>query len=242
MCMQFAEIFIAVLLFILFVVVLGFLISFKRDKLAKVQVGIEEKSFSVEEYKLEQKQKRKKGLIVEICLGFLLVISSVIFITSMVLRSPRANKNSVTVSIQSESMALVDSSNTYIQENNIENKIYKYDICQFNKVNSLDQIKLYDIILYRSSYNNKPILIAHRVIKINEDNTFEVRGDANKESDKTNLSFNDVIGVYEKRLAFPSFLNYLIYTPGFYVFYIGCIGVIATSLFFEQKEKKLLMN
>ena len=238
--MQFAEIFIAILLFILLVVTLGFMISFKRDKLAKVRVGIEENTFSVEEYKLEQKQKRKKGLAIEIILGFLLVISSVIFITSMSLRSPKINKNSVVVSIQSESMALVDSSNTYIQENNVENKIYKYDICKFNKVNSLDDINLYDIILYRSSINNKQILIAHRVIKINEDNTFEVRGDANKESDKTDLSFNDIIGVYEKRLAFPSFVNYLVYTPGFYVFYVGCIAVIATSLYFEQKEKKLL--
>ena len=238
--MQFAEIFIAILLFILLVVTLGFMISFKRDKLAKVRVGIEENTFSVEEYKVEQKQKRKKGLVIEIILGFLLVISSVIFITSMSLRTPKLNKNSVVVSIQSESMALVDSSNTYIQENNVENKIYKYDICKFNKVNSLDDISLYDIILYRSSINNKQILIAHRVIKINEDNTFEVRGDANKESDKTDLTFNDIIGVYEKRLAFPSFINYLVYTPGFYVFYVGCIAVIATSLYFEQKEKKLL--
>ena len=238
--MQFAEIFIAILLFILLVVTLGFMISFKRDKLAKVRVGIEENTFSVEEYKLEQKQKRKKGLAIEIILGFLLVISSVIFITSMSFRSPKLNKNSVVVSIQSESMALVDSSNTYIQENNLENKIYKYDICKFNKVNSLDDINLYDIILYRSSINNKQILIAHRVIKINEDNTFEVRGDANKESDITDLTFNDIIGVYEKRLAFPSFVNYLVYTPGFYVFYVGCIAVIATSLYFKQKEKKLL--
>ena len=238
--MQFAEIFIAILLFILLVVTLGFMISFKRDKLAKVRVGIEENTFSVEEYKVEQKQKRKKGLAIEIILGFLLVISSVIFITSMSLKSPKLNKNSVVVSIQSESMALVDSSNTYIQENNIDNKIYKYDICKFNKANSLDDISLYDIILYRSSINNKHILIAHRVIKINEDNTFEVRGDANKESDKTDLTFNDIIGVYEKRLAFPSFVNYLVYTPGFYVFYVGCIAVIATSLYFEQKEKKLL--
>ena len=158
----------------------------------------------------------------------------------MSFRSPKLNKNSVVVSIQSESMALVDSSNTYIQENNLENKIYKYDICKFNKVNSLDDINLYDIILYRSSINNKQILIAHRVIKINEDNTFEVRGDANKESDITDLTFNDIIGVYEKRLAFPSFVNYLVYTPGFYVFYVGCIAVIATSLYFKQKEKKLL--
>ena len=238
--MQFAEIFIAILLFILLVVTLGFMISFKRDKLAKVRVGIEENTFSIEEYKVEQKQKRKKGLAIEIILGFLLVISSVIFITSMSLISPKLNKNSVVVSIQSESMALVDSSNTYIQENNVENKIYKYDICKFNKVNSLDDINLYDIILYRSSINNKQVLIAHRVIKINEDNTFEVRGDANKESDKTDLTFNDIIGVYEKRLAFPSFVNYLVYTPGFYVFYVGCIAVIATSLYFEQKEKKLL--
>ena len=238
--MQFAEIFIAILLFILLVVTLGFMISFKRYKLAKVRVGIEEHTFSIEEYKVEQKQKRKKGLAIEIILGFLLVISSVIFITSMSLISPKLNKNSVVVSIQSESMALVDSSNTYIQENNVENKIYKYDICKFNKVNSLDDINLYDIILYRSSINNKQVLIAHRVIKINEDNTFEVRGDANKESDKTDLTFNDIIGVYEKRLAFPSFVNYLVYTPGFYVFYVGCIAVIATSLYFEQKEKKLL--
>ena len=238
--MQFAEIFIGILLLILFIVSMGFLISFKRDKITKIQVGIEENSFSIEEYKLEQKQKRKKSLAVEICLGILLAISSVIFITSMALRSPKLNKNSVVVSIQSESMALVDSENTYIQENNIENKIYKYDVCRFNKVNSEDEIKLYDIILYRSSNNNKPILIAHRVIKINEDKTFEVRGDANKESDKTDLSFNDVIGVFEKRLSFPSFLNYLTYTPGFYVFFAGSIAVIATSLYFEEKEKKLI--
>ena len=240
--MQISEILIAVLLAIIFVVVIAFLISFKRDKIAKVQVGIEEKTISVDEYKEEQKQKRKKSLIAEICLGILVVISSVIFINSMVLRSPNVNKNSATVSINSESMAQVASTNTYILENKIENKIYKYDICKFNIVNSIDEIKLYDIVLYRSSYNNKQILIAHRVIKINEDNTFEVRGDANSESDQLNLTFNDVIGVYEKRLAFPSFINYLTYTPGFYVFYVGSVAVVGLSLYFEQKEKKLLSN
>ena len=238
--MQFAEIFIAVLLVILFTVTIAFLISFKRDKIAKIKVGIEEKSISVESYLEEKKPSRKKSLIAEICIGILLVISSAIFINSMVLRSPKANQNSVFVSINSESMAIVDSSNTYIQENNIENKIYKYDICKFNKVNSYDDIKLYDIILYRSSNNGKAILIVHRVININEDNTYEVRGDANKESDQTNLTYNDVVGVFEKRLGFSSFINYLTYTPGFYVFYAGCIAVISLSIYFEQKEKKLL--
>ena len=238
--MLFAEVFIAILLFILFVVAMGFLISFKRDKIKKVKEGIEENSFSIDEYKAENKQKRKKSLIVEILLGCLLLISSSIFVTSLVLRSPNISKNSFFVSINSESMAQVDPNNTYIQENNIESKIYKYDICKFNIVNDLDDVKQYDIILYRTTNNGKEILVAHRIIKVNEDYTFEVRGDANKESDKTDLGFNDIVGVFEKRMSFASFLNYLTYTPGFYIFIVGSVAIITTSLYFEQKEKKLI--
>lgn len=240
--MQFAEIFIAILLLILFIVGISFLVVFKRDKLSKIKVGIEEKSFSIEEYKDEQKQKRKKSLFVEICIGILLVFSSIIFVTSLILRNPRLNKNSIVVSVNSDSMALVDGDNKYIQENNIENKIYKYDICKFNKINTPEDVKLYDIVLYKYFDGQKYILVAHRVIKVNEDYTYEVRGDANKESDNEYLPLYDILGVYEKRLPFPSFINYLTYTPGFYVFFVGDVALITLSLFFEYKEKKLIKD
>ena len=238
--MKFAEIMIAILLGVIFLVWTIFTISFKRDRISKLKTLIEEKSFSIEDYNDERKLRRKKSIILEILLGVIVVISSALFINSLVLKSPKLRQNYVVVSVNTTSMASFDESNTYIKENGIENKIYQYDICKFKKLEDQSEINKYDIVLYRSYVDNKPILIAHRIVNINEDATYEVRGDANKVSDKFDLTFNDIIGVYEKRLGFSSFLNYLTYTPGFYMFYVGSIVLIGVTFYFDQKEKKLV--
>lgn len=232
------EILIAGLLFIIILILACYFIVFKRSNLKKIKEQKEDDSFYFESYQETKESKKKSKIILNVLASFLILSSLSIFAMSLAFKINVNNDEKIVLSINSDSMATALSSNEYVKENKLQTKIYMYDVCEFTKNIDSSEIKLYDIVLYK----NNNLLIAHRIININEDGTFETRGDNNVLSDKFDLKIDEIIGKYTKTFEFASFLNYLSYTPGFYVAFAGASFFIIAEAIFEEKEKRLIKN
>ncbi len=105
--------------------------------------------------------------------------------------------NTTYMVIKTASMETVNTKNTYIKDNNLNNQITQYSMIGVDKVEEND-IKLYDVLAFKNSQNET---IVHRVVNINfKDNVkyYTLRGDANSASDISEMAvtFDNVIGKY----------------------------------------------
>ncbi len=104
--------------------------------------------------------------------------------------------------IATDSMSLQNSNNAYLKENNLDNQFNAHDIIGLAPYDSEDDIKLYDVIAYKSKDD---VVIVHRirVIETLEDGSkaYHTRGDKNAIDDDNNfygayLTYDDIIGHY----------------------------------------------
>ncbi len=104
--------------------------------------------------------------------------------------------------IATDSMSLQNSNNTYLKENNLDNQFNAHDIIGLAPYDSEDDVKLYDVIAYKSKDD---VVIVHRirVIETLEDGSkaYHTRGDKNAIDDDNNfygayLTYDDIIGHY----------------------------------------------
>ena len=225
--MYIAEITIAVLLGLLVVVTSIYLTIFLNNSHKKIISRIESGDY--------EEEPSKKGKIVSIVLVAFFAFSLFTFTTNMVYRTSPIVNNQYYVSVNSDSMSQALASNTYIKNNNLTNQIAQYDIAVFDKVRGED-IQKYDVILFKKGN----ILVTHRVIEVTDHQTFRTQGDKNINPDEWEVTYDEVVGKYNHSLVFMSFINYLGYTPGFYIFLAGLTYDLGVILFFEVKKDKLL--
>ena len=223
------EIIIAVLLGVLVIVIAIYLTHFQLNgyKLAKQRI---ENGDCIEE-------DSKKNKVLSIVLICYFLISASIFAINLYYRSSPIVKDQYYVSIKTDSMSQALKENYYLENNKLTNQIAQYDIAVFDKV-SENNIQKYDIILFQKDN----MLIVHRVIEITDDGLFITQGDKNPEKDDFLVSYSEVLGTYNHSLKFLSFVNYIGYTPGFYIAMIGVTYDIGVILLFDYKKTKLLKN
>ena len=192
---------------------------------------------SVLEAILEEKKKSKKWTIVSnVFFGIfyaLLLILLGIAIAFRVTNQTLYIGNTTLVAIHTGSMETVNEDNGYIFENGLEgqeNRIVQYSLISLNKVDSPDDLKLYNIYGY---LNNDGVLIVHRLIRINTNQvtgevTYTFKGDANSSplSYEMFVNFDQIVGEYS------GFQNYGL---GVAVIYmqssIGMIAILAALCF-----------
>ena len=178
----------------------------------------------------------KKRKILPIALSVYFALSLGLFTINLVYRSTPYINHQYYVSVNSDSMSKALDTNTYLMVNNLDNQIAKYDIAVFNKTDDQTEFKKYDIILFKKEGK----LIVHRIVDIKEGEQYITQGDNNAKADDWVVTREDIRGMYSKKLAFMSFLNYLTYTPGFYVSMIGVTYIIGVSIYFDIENEKLL--
>jgi len=177
------------------------------------------------EISLESKKEEKKSIfdIVLSIINYVVVgIVIVLFGFSLLSRITSSYKAPFQfTTIASNSMASVNKQNKYIDENNLNNKLYKYDVVFLTKVNSLEDLKLYDIVSYKSNEIN----IIHRIVEIHDDYLI-LKGDANDQVDPIKVNLEMINGKYS---------NFRIPYLGFVVFYLRSnYGILAVSLIFSS--------
>ena len=90
--------------------------------------------------------------------------------------------------------------NTYLVDNSLDNQFDTYDMIGVTRYKSEEDVKLYDVIAFKSN-NNKTVI--HRIIKIENidgKNYYTTRGDSNSSND------NNVL--YGSYLTYESFVGY----------------------------------
>lgn len=183
-----------VLIIDLIIVILLITTSIKLMK--EINLGSYDARLVFERHEKEIKSKNKKHIFlrkfINITSNLLILIIGIMFLIGVVDSFVNVS-NIKTFAVPTGSMSYKNEENTYLVENDLNNQIQINDLVFVKKINSLDDLKLYDIICYKD--DTRKINIIHRVIEINEDYV-KTKGDANSEIDLKNIYFDDIIGKY----------------------------------------------
>lgn len=182
--------------------------------------------------------KNKGRNIIKVVVNIVLCIFYAVFIAILAFAAYfRATTNeqayfgdTAYVVIQSGSMEEVNSSNTYIEENNLTDQIETFSMIGLTEVTSPSDLKLYDIVGY---YNSDNELIVHRIISITEDASgnqlYTLRGDANSYSDpeERDLTISDIKFKYNgwQNFGLGMVVNYVRSNVGIIAICLGLIFI-----------------
>lgn len=186
-----------IILILLMIGISGFLIYERQKTIKEISSGALDAQIIYEDHLEDLKKEKKKRFnslrkILNIGLDVLIGVLAIFFIFGLIDRtlniSPLPYKSVV---VATGSMSFKNEENDYLFENNLDNQIQVDDLIFLTKVNSLEDIKLYDIVCYK---NEEGYQIVHRVIEIADDYVI-TRGDANNASDGK-IYFSQIVGVY----------------------------------------------
>ena len=209
---------------LLILLIVGYLYySLFNYKLMAIKAGLEDEQIK-EEYKQSTGKFSKLADILSI------IITLVIFFFFAVSLYAEKNDNSFKMSgigslqvVASGSMSYIDDVNDYLLENNLTNQFNTYDIINIKPVESVETLKLYDVVVYKT-YDK---LVVHRIVDIIEkdgERQFILRGDTNKLDDPHPVAFKDIVGRYT---------GFKIPMVGIFVLFLqSALGYVAMGLVF----------
>lgn len=131
--------------------------------------------------------------------------------------------NTSYIVIQTGSMEEKNEDNDYLVDNHLDNQIEQYSLIGIDKVDSIADIKMYDVIAF---YDYDGNIIVHRVVAIRTDEdtgeiTLETQGDANNGSmtDEMSIGQDRLVGIWD---------GYQNYALGIIITYLrSTLGIIA---------------
>lgn len=231
-----------IVLVVLIVFTLGiviFLIYERKEEAKEILNGKQDSTILYKNQVNKEKELNKKHkvlrVIYNISLDIVLVILGLALIGSITGKimnnTPFPYKSVV---IKTGSMSYKNESNDYLFTENLNNQIEVNDLIFLKRVDSINELKKYDIICYVNSDN---LRIVHRIIDINE-STIITRGDANNASDSP-ITFNEVIGLYAGiKIPKVGYITFFI-SSNYGISAISAISVLLiTYLYLDSYVKK----
>ena len=173
----------------------------------------------------------KLHIVMDVVSGVIIAFLLAIFITGLTYRINNDNLfigNTTYMTILTSSMEEKNEDNDYLLTYDLNDQITQYSLIGIDKINSEDDIELYDILAYK----HDDIFIVHRVVEIKENDKgetiYRLQGDSNP------FSLN-----YEKELTFDDFIGkyngYQNYGLGVTLTYIksniGIIAILGAAIF-----------
>lgn len=221
-----------------------YLCYFCYDKLKHTREQIEENSFDLQGFYEKKKESKVKKTVSYVLIGIFFLFSVAFFTTNIVVTCNNNIfylNNQYVVSIESTSMQNNLITNSYLHTNGLTHeKLYLHDIAVFDEIDSIDDLNVFDIILFEEEVEGKKILIAHRILNI-ENGLITTRGDSNPESDEP-IEFDQVKGKYSHSDFFLSFLNSASKSVNFYVIFGFVVLDFLIYEFFTIKREKMISN
>ena len=218
---------IAMLLGVLGVLALIYLIyfSYKALQVKKTRIASGEKEAALMPVK-------KCGLTIGLVVYF--VLSASLFTFKTIFANVNRFGDEIVMSVNSPSMASVLSTNTHVKESGHDEKIYQYDLVAFTPIEKTSIAK-YDVILFQIDN----VWIVHRIVGIDEEGRYITQGDANPKPDEWKVSAENIKGKFARTIPFFSFINYVAYTPGFYVAWVAAGLCLGSSIVFEILDNRV---
>lgn len=173
----------------------------------------------------------KLHIVMDVVSGVIIAFLLAIFITGLTYRINNDNLfigNTTYMTILTSSMEEKNEDNDYLLTYDLNDQITQYSLIGIDKINSEDDIELYDILAYK----HDDIVIVHRVVEIKENDKgetiYRLQGDSNPSSlsYEKELTFDDFIGKYN------GYQNYgLGVTLTYIKSNIGIIAILGAAVF-----------
>lgn len=184
-----------VILIVFAIGVISFLIYERQSSIKEIKEGYLDSELIYEDHLREVKNKKHKILkkSLDIGLDVLIALLGLLFLVGIVDKTINISSLPIkSVVIATGSMSEKNEENDYLFENHLDNQIQVNDLIFLDRVTSLDEVELYDIICYE---NDENLRIVHRVVEVNE-NYLITRGDANNANDNIQIRLDDIVGKY----------------------------------------------
>lgn len=210
-----------------------------------IRGGQFDRDISIREEKKEKRKKRSPFLsftVDKLIPGLILLSTISLFVISITNKvnehKPVGNIPTLKV-VTSESMATKNKKNTYLNEQNLNTQMQKFDLIQIHALPNINELKLYDVVVYEID----EIYVIHRIVKINDisetnkEKTFVLQGDANEYSDKNVVTYSQMRGIYKgNRIPYVgSFLLFLQSPAG----YVCLLLILIITICYPIIDKKL---
>lgn len=136
--------------------------------------------------------------------------------------------------------------NEYLFENDLNNQINTFDLVLIYKKPSMDELKLYDIVVYEVD----GIELVHRIVEIEEPNQyhpnerwFRLQGDAVDSPDRFPVKYEQIKGIYkDQHVPFVGSFILFMQSPAGWLCIILVVGAIIITPILEKKLKKAKYN
>ena len=232
------EIYVLILCILVFALLTG-LFTAMIIFMVKMQVRIIENGLNDEQILEEKKQAEKNeggffALLGQIMPFIICIIVCVAFGFSMftAITGDNVVRDVPTMKVVlSPSMATVHEKNTYLEKNNINNRINTFDLVFLEKLPAEMDLQLYDVVAYEVDGN----VILHRIVGIEEPNAthpneryFVLQGDAIEYRDKFPVRYSQMKGIYrDNKIPFIGSFVYFMQTPAG----VLCLLLVLFSIF-----------
>ena len=238
---------------ILLVVIFTFIFLLKvifNQKIKMINGGLCDEEL-INEYK---KENRKSYKVLNLFNAYFSAFLGVIFIGMFLISLyAQTTGNDFPISgianarvVLSDSMSKKHETNTYLEENNLDNQFDKFDIILTYELPEEKDLKLYDVVVYEVNGT----LVVHRIIGIEEPNKnhpeeryFLLKGDASEYKDRYPVKYEQMKAIY-KGETIP-------YIGVFILFFQSTLGYIAMAIILgyciiiplaEKELDKIIIN
>lgn len=232
------------ILLLIALIVVAFLIYERQTSIKEIKAGELDAELIYERHEDLEKNKKHKILkkSLDIGLDVLIVILGLLFIVGAIDKVINVSSLPLkSVVIASGSMSEKNEENDYLFENKLDNQIQVNDLIFLTKVDSLDDIKLYDIICY---VNEDDLRIVHRVVEIH-DTYLKTRGDANNATDDIDITLDRIVGKYNN-FKIPGVGSFTFFLSSDYgvstlciIFILSIIYCYVRSSIEKEEEKRI---
>lgn len=241
--------FLCLIIFITFVILfLSLIIWIYKLLIRDINSGLDDDKI-IKEYNSTQKRRKILNYI-SFTINFIVCIASVfIFCFSIYINYRSINQIGVVPILKvvvSDSMSHKNEGNQYLFENNLNNQIELFDIIAIVDTPTMDELKLYDVVVYELNGD----LIVHRIVGIEEPNLnhpneryFLLQGDAVGYTDKFPVTYNQIKGIYSgRRIPFLGSFIMFLQSPAGYLAIILIIFYFIGTPILEKKLRKAQYN
>ena len=145
-----------VILIVFAIGVTSFLIYERQSSIKEIKEGYLDSELIYEDHLREVKNKKHKILkkSLDIGLDVLIALLGLLFLVGIVDKTINISSLPIkSVVIATGSMSEKNEENDYLFENHLDNQIQVNDLIFLDRVTSLDEVKLYDIICYENDEN-----------------------------------------------------------------------------------------
>lgn len=239
------------IVFLSLTVLLGsMLVIIIKQELRAIDHGLEDYDLRTEYRDGNKKKPFYKSVSGIISLIFVLIVAA--FFAFSVYVGTTGNEVQLDVAVprvvMSDSMSEKRPSNTYLEENNLNDQFGTFDLIFTRSLPGEYELELYDIVVYEY----EDYLIIHRIIGIEEPNEkhpdcryFLLRGDAMKFSDEFPVTYDQMRAIYKgERMPFVgSFVAFMQSPAGYLCIILIIFSMIALPIaeviITRKKQKRL---